>query len=149
MERTIEIAENCTDHKISGGLQFFLVDWLIAQQLHFFINFLNSGFANFDSCFGADKKCTFLYLIQQVTVNAISIAFVFADICHQARTKKSTKNIVQHLHFLKIGMMTIWKIAANTYSSLYSIRVIKNFVFFFGHRRNSMLNISVCISRNM
>src|SRR5687767_6054043 len=69
-------------------------------------------------------------MVLQVTVNAVSIPLVFADIAHQPRSEKATKNIVQHLHFHKVWMMAVGELRSDTDSALHTIRIVSNSVLF-------------------
>ena len=72
-------------------------------------------------------------------MNSISISFVFPDIGHQPRTKKTAENIIQHLHFLKVRMMPVWEISGYPDGSLYTVGVIGNPIFFFFCRKNDRI----------
>ncbi|MEJ0083497.1 MAG: hypothetical protein WDM78_21680 [Puia sp.] len=59
------------------------------------------------------------------------------DIRHKARPEKAAENIIQHLHFLKVRMMPVGKIAGYSNGSLYTFGIIGYAIFFFFRRKNS------------
>ena len=103
----------------------------IAQDIHFFIHFLDGGLANIAPRFCADHPAAFMPVVLQIAVYAIGISFVFADIAHQPRTKKSAKQVVQHRCLCKIRMMTVGKRSCHANRTLYPFRIIYQSVFFF------------------